>query len=533
MNWPVVLDRLRRRWCRHLLGPRLRSPVPLSGADQLPLHCLRPGLDVLAIAPCIWGLHAWVQWAPVDHRRTALVWDLPADGCLPSPLLARLEGYEHLLVVLPQHQRLLVRWGFSVELLQVGAAPANGWLRFDDLAQRAARELGLPDPAWLTGDVERLLVLGDGGAAWRGDAALRYWQLPGFDRLLLPSHDAARLLASWLQACQQAGLRLIRFAPSSEECVRDAFAALVAGPVGPPVLFREPVHPEQLLSEIAHRDQPSAASLFAITPKPGVRQLWPPVSTGSTLSKARASVCISLYNYSQYITGALESVYEQTLQDLELIIVDDSSTDESAQVVQSWLELNAFRFARVLLLQHHANAGLAAARNTALSVAAAEWCFILDADNRLESHAVESTLSLAEKATADVAVVYGLLRVVGDLSSMGGSLQSMAWLSERSWQNQAFEEWNYVDAMALIRHSAWHQMGGFRHIPGGWEDYDFWCGLIEAGFHGLLCPRLIATYQHHSGSMVRTDTEKKIRSISRLLQQSHPWLNLPYAKPGM
>ena len=51
--------------------------------------------------------------------------------------------------------------------------------------------------------------------------------------------------------------------------------------------------------------------------------------------------------------------------------------------------------------------------------------------------------------------------------------------------------------MALVRHSAWESVGGYSHIPGGWEDFDFWCKLIDADYHGVLCPQVLATYRLH------------------------------------
>lgn len=97
---------------------------------------------------------------------------------------------------------------------------------------------------------------------------------------------------------------------------------------------------------------------------------------------------VSSYNYADRICAALDSVDRQTLAELELIIVDDASTDDSLDVITSWLQSHADRFARTLLLQHASNAGLAAARNTAFSHSSSAWCFVLDADNTLMPQAL-------------------------------------------------------------------------------------------------------------------------------------------------
>jgi glycosyltransferase involved in cell wall biosynthesis len=254
-----------------------------------------------------------------------------------------------------------------------------------------------------------------------------------------------------------------------------------------------------------------------------VRQLW----SRNSSQPVTAAVCISLFNYGDRITAALESVYGQTHPDLELIVVDDASRDGGAQTVVHWLEAKGSRFPRALVLQHERNGGLAASRNTAFAAAASPWCFVLDADNQLEPEAVALTLGIATVAPAAIAVVHPLLEVV---ASSERPDEQRTLMTGRSWQRTHFEQGNYVDAMALVRRSAWEQVGGYRHIPGGWEDYDFWCSLIEAGFEGVLCPQRLATYFSHGSSMLATETNLQRRAVARQLQQLHPWLTLPLAQ---
>jgi glycosyltransferase involved in cell wall biosynthesis len=179
------------------------------------------------------------------------------------------------------------------------------------------------------------------------------------------------------------------------------------------------------------------------------------------------------------------------------------------------------------MVRHQRNGGLAAARNTAFALAKAPWCFVLDADNALEPEALNASMAVARHGGADVAVVHGLLPVLDEERGVvagllgGGSL----------WQPEALRSGNRIDAMALIRREAWQQVGGYTHIPGGWEDFDFWCCLIDAGYRGVMCPRVLATYVRHSGSMLHRSTDRQRRPISRLLQARHPWLQLPFARP--
>ena len=186
-----------------------------------------------------------------------------------------------------------------------------------------------------------------------------------------------------------------------------------------------------------------------------------------------------------------------------------------------WLKEHSSRFSRAVLLRHQENRGLAAARNTAFKAATADWAFVLDADNLLFPKAVEACLQLANNASSGVAVIHPWIEIVckGTHRHDGRSL-----VSRDSWSREAFLQGNVLDAMALIRRTAWFSVGGYTHIDGGWEDFDFWCKLIEAGFHGLLCPRVLARYHSHARSMTAQSTASNWRPLSRCLQERHPWL---------
>jgi GT2 family glycosyltransferase len=133
---------------------------------------------------------------------------------------------------------------------------------------------------------------------------------------------------------------------------------------------------------------------------------------------------------------------------------------------------------------------------------------------------------VAHAASLQTAVVHPLVEIKGArrLDASGAAL-----ISRLPWQRRSFVGGNYIDAMALIRTQAWRDVGGYSHIQGGWEDFDFWCKLIGAGYHGVLCPRVLARYAAHDESMTARSTSRQWRPLSRCLQQRHPWLRLPYA----
>ncbi len=253
-----------------------------------------------------------------------------------------------------------------------------------------------------------------------------------------------------------------------------------------------------------------------ITPSPDCKVLLDLASIAA--QRPVVAVVVSLYNYADCILETLESVAAQTLDGIELVVVDDASTDSSAAIVEKWLVENQGNFCGVRLLQHQKNGGLAAARNTGFAATTTAW--VQDADNPLAPRALEQSHRLAQYVDAQVAVVHPLLLRVSPIVS------AQVFQGEgRPWQQSIFAASNAVDAMALVRRVAWEEVGGYVHIPGGWEDYDFWCSLIDAGWSGVQCPQPLGRYSVHQDSMTAKTALPNVRRLEHLLQARHPWLS--------
>jgi glycosyltransferase involved in cell wall biosynthesis len=230
---------------------------------------------------------------------------------------------------------------------------------------------------------------------------------------------------------------------------------------------------------------------------------------------ALVSVAVSLYNYAGEIDACLDSVRAQDHPRLELLIVDDASTDPSAEVATAWLERHSERFERALLLRQPRNLGLSAARNCAFDAARGGNVFVLDADNTLLPAAVSRLLEALEDSGA--AAAYSQVVFFGGASGIGvGNV----------WRPESFKRDNYIDAMALVSKAAWAVVGGYSPMDYGWEDYDLWCKFVEAGLFGVFVPELLCRYRIHMTSMRHTDTTTERSRLVHAMMAAHPWLDL-------
>lgn len=239
------------------------------------------------------------------------------------------------------------------------------------------------------------------------------------------------------------------------------------------------------------------------------------------LGDAEVTVVIPVFNYAQFVVEALDSVLRQTLETIDLIVVDDASTDDSLPVVTEWAQQNSARFNRILVLQNRANAGLSLTRNAGIDAAETPFVFLLDADNRILPECCAACLEVIQEARS--AFAYPRIKCFGDSDEVIGV---------PPFEPMRLAGGNYIDAMAMVAKWSWAAVGGYSDLRDGWEDYDFWCSLVEHGSWGTAVPRVLAEYRVHGASMLHTTTDiaANKRKLIGELQRRHPWLAIPSAE---
>ena len=216
--------------------------------------------------------------------------------------------------------------------------------------------------------------------------------------------------------------------------------------------------------------------------------------TMPTGSGNSVSVVITNYNYRQYLSEAIDSVFAQTHTHLELIVVDDASTDGSSVVLAGQLDRAGAQPATCLLLKH--NVGLPTARNLAVRLARGEFVFTLDADNRLLKPCLELHVRKARDSGADA--VYSSIQTFGGASHVPRVLSNAPFSAER------LSTGNYIDAMALFRRSALLDAGLYSTEPVlyGFEDYALWLRFAAQGRRVEFIPSVLSEYRMHEQNMI-------------------------------
>ncbi len=207
----------------------------------------------------------------------------------------------------------------------------------------------------------------------------------------------------------------------------------------------------------------------------------------------RVSVLIPCYNHGAFLDEAVQSVLQQTVKDVELIVVDDGSTDPATRDL-----LTSYAPPRTKVV-HTPNRGLAAARNLALSLARAPVICALDADDRLHPTFFEKALALLDADPA-LTFVSSWLRMFGD--------EDRLWVQHRCDLPALLAE-DTVHTAALVRRQPVVEVGGWDGGMGvqGYEDWDLWISLLERGGRGHILQEVLFDYRRLGGSMSATCTQ--------------------------
>ncbi|HRN66659.1 MAG TPA: glycosyltransferase [Promineifilum sp.] len=231
------------------------------------------------------------------------------------------------------------------------------------------------------------------------------------------------------------------------------------------------------------------------------------------------SVIIPCYNQGRFLKFAIDSVIAQTFEEWEVIIVNDGSTDDTAQVVAGYDD------ARVRYV-YQENRGLSAARNTGLRESHSEYVAFLDADDAWTPSFLQHSLlpMLNDQRPGMVYSRYRFLDDRGNLQSQIGGEALESTRFRRVIRRGGF----FPPNCALVRRSAIDKVGCFKSLPTGAEDWDLWLRIAEEfPVVGLEDP--LAYYRIYPGSMSTNGLRMQISRFAVLAEHFGP----PDGPPGL
>lgn len=202
------------------------------------------------------------------------------------------------------------------------------------------------------------------------------------------------------------------------------------------------------------------------------------MGTGQAQSDPRVSIVIPAYNTAHLIAACLESVFAQSFQDFEAIVVNDGSPDtaELERVLQPYLSRNSDRIVYVKQINKRA----AGARNTAIARARGEFLAFLDSDDTWLPNHLESQIKQFESDPA-LGLVYANAVLVGDPAHPVEFMERCPSFGDAGFEALVVERCQIPVSTVVARKAAIVKAGGFDEGLARCDDYDMW---LRTAFHG-------------------------------------------------
>lgn len=230
------------------------------------------------------------------------------------------------------------------------------------------------------------------------------------------------------------------------------------------------------------------------------------------MKSKKISVIVPIYNAEKYVAKSINSLVNQTLQDIEIILVNDGSKDNSKEICENYARQDE----RIVIVNKE-NGGLADARNAGMKVATGKYIMFLDADDLFEEDSCEHMYHIIEKSRADY--------VIGNYQMMDED--------ETRWDNTAFsmesyeefklDKHDYQKSFFVMNSTAWNKIYRTQFlkdnditfkVPSPSED-DYFTSLcyIKAKY-GFYTSKVIYLYRNSMNSLSKDCSLKYFRGIN-------------------
>ena len=215
------------------------------------------------------------------------------------------------------------------------------------------------------------------------------------------------------------------------------------------------------------------------------------ISTDKNLNLDKSSngknftVIITSYNVGKYLRKAIDSVYNQTLKNIELIIVDDCSDDPEMLRLLDDISDN------VQVIRFDKNLGVSAARNEGIKKSSSEYILCLDGDDYIEPAYLEKAKNVFE-SYKDVGIVSGWVRLFGMSNSI--------WVPQNDIDLLRILTDNRINSGSCFRKEASVKAGMYDEKLRSFEDWDNWIKIIKDGWKVKVIPEILLNYRVHENS---------------------------------
>lgn len=238
----------------------------------------------------------------------------------------------------------------------------------------------------------------------------------------------------------------------------------------------------------------------------------------TSLGLPLVSVRILTYNSSKYITETLDSIFKQTYQNIELVISDDCSTDDTVFICQNWIKEHRSRFSNVVFLTVPTNTGVCANSKRSLEATTGDWIKGLGGDDCLFPTAIEEYIKFVQKSHCDICAAK--MDYMDDNSNdlnvqLGGAydnyMNNLCLPYDK--QYRLAKEKVFVPGPVLFySRKVYEATGGPDYQYGSADEWSFLYRVLKNGYRVFYLDRILIRYRVHEKSLTRCNNGDMPRS---------------------
>ena len=222
------------------------------------------------------------------------------------------------------------------------------------------------------------------------------------------------------------------------------------------------------------------------------------------------SVIIPTYNRASLIEKSVKSVYSQTYSNIELIVVDDGSEDDTERILSSYIDKNGLVFHK-----HKENRGAPAARNTGGNLAHGEFLAFLDSDDKWDPRKLEKQVQIFNTSSPDVALVYTGIKKINEKGDFLGN--KIPVMKGYIFNDLLIDNCIGSTSVAMIRRDAFLSVGGFDEKFPARQDLDLWLRIARDYAVDYIAEPLVEYLVHSDRISVNLDS--RLEGCKMLLEK--------------
>lgn len=220
------------------------------------------------------------------------------------------------------------------------------------------------------------------------------------------------------------------------------------------------------------------------------------------------SIAVITYNSSKYVLETLESIKSQTYQNLEVIISDDCSNDNTVNICKNWIEKNKDRFVRIELITFNKNTGIAPNANRALHLAKGSWIKFIAGDDILFSQAIQSNMEFVlQEKHKNAAIILSTIQPFRDNIEnklpVRPPADSIFSDNIKEQLKKHLTSFGFINAPGVFikRDILVNKFNGFNEKYPMVEDAPLWTLFLTNGYKFHFNPEILIGYRIHSTSI--------------------------------